>query len=68
LKTTRKWRAENQERQNKARFSTANRKEEPETLKLKVVFSPETGIIDTGSFGFRTECPPTDRRSASARV
>jgi len=41
---------------------------EQETLKLKVVFSLETGIIDTGSFGFRTEGLPTDRRSSSARV
>ena len=37
-------------------------------LKLKVVVSLETGIIDTGSFGIRTEGPPNDRRSTSARV
>jgi hypothetical protein len=33
--------------------STQNR--EPETLKLKVVFSLETGIIDTDGFSFRIE-------------
>jgi hypothetical protein len=49
----------------KRQIQRSKQNRETETLKLKVVFSLETGIIDTGSFGFRKEGSPTDRRSAS---
>jgi hypothetical protein len=68
LKTTKTVASRKSREKEQRQIQHSKQKREPETLKLKVVFSPETGIIDTGSFGFRIECPPTDRRSAPARV